>query len=112
MPCLKPSCAKAAGHFDGTNEDELCAICYTTELGSEACTQLPCGHVFHTNCVVELLRHRWTTLRISFAFMQCPSCKSEIKFTKGLSKPIMAELGPMLNLKAVVEKQALISAEE
>ena len=112
LPCLNADCAEQAGHFEGTNEDELCTICYTSELGAEACSQLSCGHVFHTNCVIQLLKHRWTSLRISFAFMQCPSCKQEIELKKGLSKPIMAELGPLLHLKRTVEKEALYNAEQ
>ena len=99
LPCLDTACAEASGHFEGTNEDELCNICYTSELGSEACSQLSCGHVFHTNCVVQLLKHRWTTLRISFAFMSCPKCKQEIELKKGISQPIAAELGPLSYLK-------------
>ena len=88
LPCLNTECAERVGHFEGTNEDELCTICYTTELGSEACSKLSCGHVFHTNCIIQLLKHRWTTLRITFAFMSCPSCKQEIEMTKEISRPI------------------------
>ena len=43
--------------------------------------------------------------------LDCPSCKQEIQL-KGLSKPIAAELGPLLNLKKQVEEQALANAEE
>ena len=43
--------------------------------------------------------------------MSCPSCKQEIQL-KGLSKPIAAELGPLLNLKKQVESQALAFAAE
>ena len=111
LPCLKPACAEKSGHFEGVNEEELCTICYTCELGEEPCSQLSCGHVFHTNCLVQLLKHRWATLRISFAFMQCPSCKQEIELKKGLSKQIAAELGPLLHLKRTVEREALKNAE-
>ena len=52
LPCLHSACAEKAGHFDGVNEDELCTICYTQELGAEACSRLSCGHVFHTNCII------------------------------------------------------------
>ena len=111
LPCLDADCAQKAGLFDGVNQDELCTICYTTELGAEACSKLSCGHIFHTNCIVNLLKHKWSTLRISFSFMSCPSCKQEIQM-KGLSEPIKAELGPLLGLKKKVEAQALIHAEE
>lgn len=110
LPCLKVNCAEAAGLFEGINEDELCTICYTSELGTEACSKLPCGHIFHTNCVIQLLQHKWTSLRITFAFMSCPSCKQEIDIT-GVSKPIARELGPLIALKKHVEKEALKNAE-
>ena len=79
MPCLNEACAAKGGHFDGVNEDALCNICYTSELGAEPCSRLACGHVFHTGCVVQLLKHKWTTRRITFDFMSCPCCKQEIK---------------------------------
>ena len=86
LPCLEPACA--SNHYKGgVNADDLCGICYTSELGSEACSKLSCGHVFHTGCVVQLLKHKWTTLRISFAFMSCPGCKQDIEL-KGVSCPI------------------------
>ena len=41
--------------------------------------QLGCGHIFNLNCILELLKHKWATLRITFAFMFCPSCKKPIE---------------------------------
>ena len=38
LPCLDKDCAQSNGLFEGTNEDELCTICYTSELGAEACS--------------------------------------------------------------------------
>ena len=52
LPCINEECAEKVGHFEGTNENELCTICYTQELGAEPSSKLSCGHVFHTNCVV------------------------------------------------------------
>ena len=75
LPCLEPDC------IEGTNlpfDEELCTICYTCELREEPGVQLGCGHVFHANCVIELLKHKWTSLRITFAFMSCPACKAPI----------------------------------
>ena len=71
LPCIEPSCAPLS-YKGGQDADQLCGICYTSELGSEACSKLGCGHVFHTDCIINLLKHRWTTLKISFAFMSCP----------------------------------------
>ena len=92
LPCLNSKCAKTNGLFEGIDEDELCTICYTSELGAEACTKLSCGHVFHTNCLIQLLKHKWPTLRITFGFLACPSCNQEIK-PQGLSRPVLKELG-------------------
>ena len=109
LPCLDPACAPK--HFKGgINADELCHICYTSELGVEACSKLSCGHVFHTNCLVNLLRAKWPKLRITWDFMSCPECRQEIS-PRGLSKPIVAELGQLLSLKAKVEELALKNAE-
>ena len=76
LPCLQPEC------IEGTklpSKKELCNICYTCELHEEPSVLLKCGHVFHVNCVVELLKHKWTTLRITFAFMNCPLCNKPIE---------------------------------
>lgn len=58
---------------------------------------MTCGHVFHANCVLQLLKHRWSTLKISFAFMQCPTCKAEIDETQ--CEEIVAELKDLKNKK-------------
>ena len=73
MPCLEPECQQSDSRLP--SGDELCAICFTSELRDEACIKLGCGHVFHANCVLKLLKHGWNTLKISFAFASCPSCK-------------------------------------
>ena len=110
LPCLESGCASK--HYKGDiDADQLCGICYTSELGAEACSKLGCGHVFHTGCVVNLLKHRWTTAKINFAFMSCPQCNTEIDI-QGVSRPIAAVLGPLNGLKQRVEQEALINAEK
>ena len=84
---------------------ELCTICYTSELESEACVQLDCGHVFHANCVLKLLQYRWNTLKISFAFMSCPQCKQEIEEKR--CKEIRTELKALRAVRKEVETTAL-----
>lgn len=59
-------------------ESELCGICYTSELSEEPCVRISCGHVFHANCMHLLLTHRWATKKITFGYLDCPSCKQEI----------------------------------
>jgi len=69
----KPPCV-----LQGAAENELGGICFTSELGDEPCVRMTCGHVFHANCVLMMLKHKWTTLRITFGYLDCPSCKQEI----------------------------------
>ena len=83
-------------------DDELCTICYTSELSSEQCVTLKCGHRFHLGCVRQLLGHKWSTLRISFGFMLCPQCKAEIKAAE-----LDVELESLNALKVQIEQQAL-----
>mmetsp|Transcript_1449 Transcript_1449/g.1985 ORF Transcript_1449/g.1985 Transcript_1449/m.1985 type:complete len:146 (+) Transcript_1449:199-636(+) len=59
-------------------ESELGGICFTSELGEEPCVRFVCGHVFHANCVLMMLKYKWTTMRISFGYLDCPSCKQEM----------------------------------
>ena len=60
---------------------------------------------------MQLLKHKWTSLRITFAFMTCPSCKQELELT-GVPREIAAELGPLVGFKKEVERLALKNAEE
>ena len=108
LPCLDPSCLPDGSRLPP--KDDLCSICYTSELGEEACVQLGCNHVFHANCVHQLLKHRWNTLKISFAFMACPSCKQEISEDRCFK--IRQEIAEIQNLRASVEKIALVAAED
>lgn len=101
LPCLDAKCTETSGLVAGTTEEELCHICYTSELGTEPCSKLGCGHVYHTRCVIEQLSHKWPSLRITFAFMSCPLCKTDLDIAK-LSQPIQATLGPLNGLKNVV----------
>ena len=54
LPCLEPECKPAGSTLPDSND--LCTICFTSELKDEACVQLGCGHVFHANCILKLLR--------------------------------------------------------
>ena len=75
LPCLQEECKQSASSANLPSVEDLCNICYTCELQEEPSVQLSCGHIFHANCIIELLKHKWTSLRITFAFMSCPSCK-------------------------------------
>ena len=93
-------------------ESELCGICFTCELGEEACVRLGCGHVFHANCVKMLLDHKWTTLRISFGYLDCPACKQEISII-GYQVPLLTEMiNQALCFKGDICQQATVKAME
>ena len=106
---LEPEVQYTKLHEFEFDADELCAICYCGELGEEDQVQLGCGHVFHTGCVEQLLKHKWSTLKISFAFMSCPSCKAEIEETS--CQEINDEIKKLQILRHSIEKQALEVAE-
>ena len=104
LPCLNNECvtrareeAKAAGNPDDkrllledTDEDSYCTICYVSGLGSEPCIKLGCRHVFHVNCIKQLIDKKWSSPRIVFAFMNCPSCKQPMQLDH--CAPIRLEL--------------------
>ena len=106
MPCLHADCAEV--EESGLNlpaSDELCTICYTCELQEEPSVQLTCGHIFHANCVLELLKHKWSTLRITFAFMSCPSCKKPIDIQH--IDEIYDEIDKLTVLRSEIQVQAM-----
>ena len=69
--------------------------------------KLGCGHIFHAGCVRELLRHRWSTKRITFNFMRCPTCKRVIEGTDHVPE-VRQELGQMNILKLQIAREALM----
>ena len=99
--------------LESAAETELCGICFTCELGEEACVRLGCGHVFHANCVKLLLGHKWTTLRISFGYLDCPACKQEISICKSQDVPQLSQLvNEALSFKAEIFQKAVDKAIE
>ena len=76
LPCLQPECVVENSQLPPG--DDFCTICYTSELQEEPSVQLTCGHILHANCVLELLKHKWSSLHIRFSFMSCPNCKKAI----------------------------------
>ena len=97
----KPPCV-----LQGAEETQLGGICFTSELGEEPCVRMTCGHVFHANCVYMMLTHRFTTLKITFGYLDCPSCKQEILLDYRV--PILTDkLIEQMTLKAQVLELAL-----
>ena len=66
--------------------DDICNICWTSNLGSTSCIKLNiCGHIFHSDCIEALLKNRWNGPRITFGFSLCPLCKATIEHDSLLS---------------------------
>uniref|UniRef100_A0A0K0FMZ6 RCR-type E3 ubiquitin transferase n=1 Tax=Strongyloides venezuelensis TaxID=75913 RepID=A0A0K0FMZ6_STRVS len=84
LPCLK--CPQTSNKIDDNTKgkinqdsDDLCSICYTDKLGSAPCIQVCCGHIFHYHCLMTVLEKKWNGPRISFRFMKCPLCLSNLE---------------------------------
>jgi E3 ubiquitin-protein ligase MYCBP2 len=92
----------------GINAHDKCRICSAEDLCEGPCVQLECGHVFHYSCIEEKLKYRWELQgpRISFAFLNCPLCRQQMK------SPVISDLmDPLLKIKEKVEKMVLLRLE-
>ena len=49
-------------------EDNTCSICLCDYVPGEECTKLPCGHLFHSECITS-----WLQLN-----RRCPLCNFEV----------------------------------
>ncbi|XP_018570490.1 E3 ubiquitin-protein ligase MYCBP2-like [Anoplophora glabripennis] len=103
LPCLH-------GCFNGSSlkqdSDDMCMICFTEALSCAPAIQLKCGHVFHFHCCKEVLRKKWVGPRITFSFLLCPICKTEI------DHEILEELlTPVRELYNDVRRKALMRLE-
>ena len=101
LPCLEVECRSG----DKSTKLDNCQVC-SHALGDEPCMELDCGHVFHAGCIRELLRHRWSTQRITFNFMKCPSCQQDLDGSDTVPE-IRQELSAMRILKRRLGKDAL-----
>ncbi|XP_052077504.1 E3 ubiquitin-protein ligase MYCBP2-like [Mytilus californianus] len=73
VPCL--SCNNANQKHTA---NDMCMICYTEPLPSFPCIKLECDHIFHYECVRQILEKRWIGPRITFGFSLCPICKTRV----------------------------------
>ena len=95
IPCLHPDCGaenvadQLKREIPATSADE-CSICCFAILADAPCVRVCNNHVFHAKCVKTLIDNKWNTLRISFAFLDCPACKKPMKID-----PSMPILGPL-----------------
>ena len=95
--------------LEGIDEDSYCTICWVSGLGSEPCIKLGCRHVFHIKCVRQLLENKWTSPRIVFSFLNCPSCKTPMDLDH--CPQLIGELAKVKAIKLLVEKKAVERAK-
>lgn len=87
LPCLEPDCITKFNNTaalnkkipDGHANSDYCAICYTQGLEDKPSVQLGCRHIMHVDCIMKILKQRWTSPRIVFNFANCPQCKVKIE---------------------------------
>ena len=80
LPCLDENCVKQNEALTmGAKGDDYCIICYTEGLAQGPCVQLDCKHIAHLECIMQRVKTSWIGARIVFNFMDCPTCKQEMK---------------------------------
>jgi E3 ubiquitin-protein ligase MYCBP2 len=95
--CLREECIED-NDLDG---DDFCTICYIEPLNAAPCVDLPCGHLFHYQCVVEKLENGPASDYLSYQFADCPLCK------KPIEHPVLEHLlGPIRVQQELVRKLA------
>jgi len=74
MPCLEPECIEKMPEKlrPKENKDDYCNICFCAGLGQAPCVHLECGHIFHIDCVKELVKKKYNGPRIIFNYLDCP----------------------------------------
>ena len=98
LPCLDPECIEEGK----VSKDDLCNICFTSELSTDPAVKLGCGHIFHAQCVRDLFTHKWSSLRISFDFLSCPACKTPIRNLSHVPQ-LQTDLSQLLKFKKQIE---------
>nr|XP_026691648.1 E3 ubiquitin-protein ligase MYCBP2 [Ciona intestinalis] len=98
LPCLHTSCTPSLKQ-DG---DDMCMVCFTDELSAAPAIQLECGHIFHYHCCEMQLKKQWAGPRITFGFMLCSICKTEIKHSS-----LAKYLNKIEDLMSQVKRKAL-----
>ncbi|XP_073976386.1 MYC binding protein highwire isoform X3 [Rhodnius prolixus] len=104
LPCLH-GCNPGAVQLK-QDADDMCMICFIEALSSAPAIQLKCGHVFHMHCCRNVLTKKWAGPRITFAFAQCPICKSPMEH-----QVLVKQLEPVKELMEDVRRKALMRLE-
>jgi len=76
IECLDRECQPKGAPL---TDDEFCNICWVDPLRAAPCVELECGHYFHFMCLWQKIDRKWPAARITFGFLNCPLCKTEIR---------------------------------
>ncbi len=89
----------------GKTGDDYCNICYAEGLKQGPCVKLTCGHIFHVDCLHQIIQKRWPGPRIVFGFLDCPDCKQ--RYDAPNNSLIQNELNEARKIEEEVKKKAL-----
>ena len=67
---------------NASGENAGCSICLADYSDNETVTELPCGHLYHRNCVTEWL----------LAHTQCPLCKQDVLLVLEQQQMLQAQI--------------------
>ena len=73
--CMFDECVKKRG-----DEPIQCVYCQEN-LNTAPFIKLGCGHYVHYHCVLECMKVAWSTKRMTFQFLNCPTCKKPLNLT-------------------------------
>eukprot|EP01083_Nonionella_stella_P069055 183825_1 len=74
--CLSEKCVSKNADF---NDNDFCNICWVDPLNVAPCIGLTCRHYFHFECLKNKIERKWPSPRITFGFLNCPLCKTEMR---------------------------------
>lgn len=107
LPCLYGCDSGSQGSRLKQDADDMCMICFTEALSAAPSIQLSkCHHVFHLHCCQRILEKRWPGPRITFTFIKCPICKTDV------DHPVLKDLlAPVQSLFEDVKRKACMRLE-
>ena len=110
MPCLNEKCVEKnpAKTYSAKGED-FCSQWFSEGLEDKPWVQLQWGHVFHSSCILEKLKMKWSTAYINFEHLNCDIWKAPIECDHISIKKLIDE---DVELKAKVQKVATEEAKK
>eukprot|EP00039_Didymoeca_costata_P019796 m.338968 g.338968 ORF g.338968 m.338968 type:complete len:382 (+) comp18612_c0_seq1:72-1217(+) len=77
LPCLQIGCKENSKQNLTQSGNDDCPCCL--EPFKDAPTiKLPCNHLVHSECAIQMLKSKWAGPRIDFNFAKCPTCRARL----------------------------------